>query len=289
VPIEKNKIKVNIKMSFKVIKIEDLDVSKITMSLPRKAPSKDARCKFFNFNYDNKPILIQFPREKALFGAVNYQGGENYSTSLDLKEYPEITKKLVAIDDLCEKFVLDNLKEFYKKTGKDAEAIARLNHKKIVKYKKDKETELEDLSEPFMSYKINFGSKYWLDVGDGPEEVTLDADNVKDVITTKSEILPIINVYGWVASGNNGLTCKIQQAKVWSLASGGAVAFIDENEELPETSDKIDIQVQEDDSESESVLVEEQEVTIAVSDDEQPDVQPEETKPAPKKRAKKAK
>lgn len=244
-------------MAIQIVKIEDLDVSKISFSYKE---SKDKKTiEYFWMNYNGAPVYIQFPKSRPLFkGASDYNDMKKFSVNIDLTHTPEILEKTKKIDEMCQEFAKVTLKKL---TG------FKKGYNELVKYRKINDEPIESISvynkdneewhNPMLAFKIDFTKGTFIS---GKKPVEIDEFNVKKYFSRDNEFLTIINYYGYIgASTGYGLTNKMIKTKIWVDDNPG-IRFVDESD----AEDTQDTQDSDGDTKMENLSDEE----IVITDDE---------------------
>lgn len=222
-----------------VVKIEDLDTSKISFSFKLNT-KENVNCQFFWMSYNGKPVNIQMPKHFPMFaGASDYQNDNKYGMCMDLAEYPLILEKLQAISDAIKAFGESVLK-------KSIKGFSKRTFTPIIKYHNIDGQHIDGISvfnadedkwqNPHVAFKIDFGKSEFLhgktkidfSEGSGTPEDNVRL-NVKKWLSRNSEILTILNCYGYVTSSLYGLTLKMAKTKVYG-DSNTTMDFVDNSD-----------------------------------------------------------
>lgn len=255
-----------------VVKIEDLDTSKISFSFKLNT-KENVNCQFFWMNYNGKPVNIQMPKHFPMFaGASDYQNDNKFGMCMDLTDYPRILEKIKTINELIKTFAENTLKKSIKGFSKRTFTPSLKYHNidgehidGISVYNSDE----EKWQNPHIGFKIDFAkSEFYHDKkkidfeqGDKTPEENVRL-NVKKWLSRNNEILTILNCYGYVTSSMYGLTLKMAKTKVYG-DSNATIDFVDNSD-----SDTIDS-----DGDTKMDKVSDDEQIVLSSDDEDIQVQ----------------
>ena len=223
--------------------LKNINTTKLQFKLPQNAKGNT---KFFNLQYEGKPVLIQLPKLPVIFGGISEYTADgedktNYTVNLGLSDNPVVIEKLQAIENLYKQFLCDNWSSISgKKSNMTLETLENLDIYYMLKYTKND----VDKTSPFLSIKLktnddetfNIDSVYTVSEGID-EQFTLTTENHKEYIAYGCEVVSILNIYGWAGSSAKGLKPNFKGLKIWPVDNGNS-GFIDDSEpEMSEAND----------------------------------------------------
>jgi hypothetical protein len=238
-------------MSFKPMKPQDVDISKIEFTQMKKL---DNGANVMYLNYDSKPIYITTPELDVPFDAQWWpdSGGDNtgkWSVKVNLRgdNSDPLINMLKEMDQKIKEEGLKNCVSWFKKRNMSAETVDTL-YTPMLKVDIDAETgEPTGKYPPGLSFKIvkrdgNVNCKVYGEnksVYNVVNESSEDFVSITDLIKKNSKVKLLLRCNGlWVANGKFGCTWRAEQMKVSRAASFDECVFDDSDEEEVEKIDQ---------------------------------------------------
>lgn len=193
-------------MTEHIIKVEEVDLSKITFSTIKKG----GNMKSVKIYYDKKPFYLALPSLKIPYGASDYNGDCKFNVDVSLNKSEEkLIKLLRDIDEYIKNYALENSKELFEKP-RDMRLINEVYKSNIRENNKG--------YDPIMRIKIkkDKNEKYTANIfNDKKEKVELRDDNIKEVISKGMVMKSIIECLGiWVNGSGFGLSWRLEQGRL---------------------------------------------------------------------------
>lgn len=242
------------------VKIEDLDVSKLSFSY-KPNNKEDKKADFFWMNYGGKQVNIQFPKSSLLFGgASDYQNDGKFSVSIDIAYTPEVVEKFKKIEEMVKEFAKEKLKSL---------KMSKKQFTHLIKYREiDGEhidsisvfdSETEKWQNPFLTFKIDFSKSEFVHE---KKKIDVTPENIKMWLSRNNEILPVVSYYGYVTATQYGLTNKMMKTKIYGDSNTNKIQFLDTSDVESNSENVVD-------SDGDSKMVENTHEHIIVSSDEE--------------------
>ena len=216
-----------------IIKIEELEVSSIDMSLPKDNQNNQGKSIFLNFH--QKPLRIQTPKVKVPFGVSPVTDPKTkkllkYALSLSFQNNAELETKFTDIE---RKFFQhanrnsplifgvrkssDTVKEFFK-TNINPSPFHELTEKqqeRAEKYPRSLSTKLERKMNKDGSTSQEFTVSIFVGNKKPYEQVVMTEENYDTVIPKGSEVRAILSCKGWIVDKKFGITWRVEQLQVF--------------------------------------------------------------------------
>jgi len=235
-------------MSFKPMKPQDIDISKIEFAQMKKL---DNGANIMYLNYDSKPIYITTPELDVPFDAQWWPEADStgkWSVKVNLRgdSSGPLINLLKEMDQKIREEGLKNCLSWFKKRNMSADTIDTL-YTPMLKVDIDAETgEPTGKYPPGLSFKVvkrdgRVNCKVY-----GENKVEYDVTNessdnyvsVTDLLKKGSKVKLLLRCNGlWVANGKFGCTWRAEQMKVSRAANFDEYAFDSDEEEEVEKID----------------------------------------------------
>lgn len=237
-------------MSADPIRIEDVDIEKLSIQVPKKEP--DGGRKIFNVMHNNQRLRIVMPEMKAPFGAgpgrtaetankfsmgISFEGMNDESDKKRARRLRRAHEKAVEIDNKIETLILDMKESFWKDAKKKGitEETLRSRYKNFVRTHEDENKpdmmylslqprSLKQLREPVLNKMSEEAREDWVRhfksmpnydflIDDKGNAIETNIDNISEVVPWGSFVKPVIEfAYLTVVSDN--------VFPVWTLVHG---------------------------------------------------------------------
>jgi hypothetical protein len=231
-------------VSGSVIRVSDIDVSKLTFSEPQKLQSGGTT---IYLKHNNEQLFVQFPAMKCPYGLSFYPLESKLDTAercnLDVSmtgwdivpNMKDAYNSLVGFESAILDKALENSQQWFKKKYNSKDVVQAI-FTPLVKHSKDKETgEITNKYPPVIKVNIpKKNGKFELDVyNDKKEIVSFDSVNFKGAqVTVIAQITGI-----WIIAGKFGVTVKAKQMKVNPQQVIKGYAFMDDSDDDENESD----------------------------------------------------
>lgn len=214
-----------------IIRVSDVDVSQITLGVPK---ALDNGGKMISLFHKGKPLIIQTPNMEVPYGLSKFPGDKGDKLSLDVsfkgnqQSVKDILDLMKAIDAFCVQEAHKNSFAWLKQKSQSL-AVMEALYTSVVRYPKDKETgEITDKYPPTMKLNIpTRDGKMRVDVFD----INRNTVDIESVNLKGATVASIIRCNGiWVAGGKFGCKFNVLQTQI-KESQGGKIcgyAFLDD-------------------------------------------------------------
>lgn len=236
-----------------IIKIKDVDVSKLELQFPKEGSLKKNKGMFVYVKHKKQKLTVVLPVVTAPYGAGPQKDSDGkFSMGITFDEQDENTKegkkvkkayeKLVAINDRCRELMLEHKDSFFSPPKKkDKEISPEIAHKMTAaKYadflrSRDEQSDImyvalqkrrikDDEQHKYSQEEIAQIEKEFISLPRRPllvdnngEPLPINVDNLKEVIPFGTKIKPVIEfAYLW--------STEEKVYPVWTLVHGGRIS-----------------------------------------------------------------
>jgi len=242
-----------------IVKIEQLEVSSIDMSLPKDNQNNQGKTIFLNLH--QKPLSIQTPKVKVPFGVspvtdpktkklLKYALSLSFQNNADLEtKFTDIERKFFQHANRNSPLIFgvrkssDTVKEFFK-TNINPSPFHELTEKeqeRAEKYPRSLSTRLERKMNKDKSISQEFTVSIFVGNKKPYEQVVMTEENYDTIIPKGSEVRAILSCKGWIVDKKFGITWRVEQLQVFpnmnKLVGFSFVGGGDEEENQDATTD----------------------------------------------------
>ena len=253
-------------MSMNIVKVEDLDVSKIKLS-KINVNKYGGKSLYLNYDGSKTPLYLRLPTMMAPFGMNKWEDENNkdraptYTLALSFngmdnnERLKKCYDKLVELDNLMVDLGVKHSKEWFKK--KKSKAVVEDNYNSMIRQDDEKKwpAKINKINVRYVQNENSDGEKtgkFVCNFFDKNKEDFRVTD--KDDIPSKTKITPLIKCRGvyLIGSSKFGLSWDLAQAKITPPSTLNRYALGDDSDCDEEDVTEIPVDNNVDDSESSS-------------------------------------